>query len=95
MIGSTVKMFEENPEICGWSFWPWKRASSRSPGLVTVKAPAEWLKVMDWISHPLLFHKPSAEETTRAMKAFLDAVKLANGQLNAEMLKERRPPHQP
>jgi aryl-phospho-beta-D-glucosidase BglC (GH1 family) len=91
MIGTTVTMFEAHPEICGWAFWPWKKAATGSPGLVTVKAPGDWQKVMAWIDHPFFNSKPSADETRHAMKAFLDAVKLANGQLDEQMAKALLP----
>jgi len=88
MIGTTVAMFEEHPEICGWCFWPWKRAPDSNPGLVTLKTPSDWLAVMRWIDHPLLYRKPGVEETRRAMSAFLESVKPGNGQLDEKMVDE-------
>ena len=46
---------------------------------------------MAWIDHPFFNSKPSADETRHAMKAFLDAVKLANGQLDEQMAKALLP----
>ena len=46
---------------------------------------------MAWIDHPFFNSKPSANETRRAMTAFLDAVKLANGQLDEQMALELLP----
>ena len=91
MIGTTVKMFDEHPEICGWAFWSWKRAPTSYPGLVTVKVPAGWQKVMAWINHPILRQKPTTAETREAIKEFLEAVKLENGQLDKQMLQELLP----
>jgi hypothetical protein len=91
MIGSTARMFGEHPEICGWAFWPWKKAPSLSPGLVTVKVPADWQTVMAWIDHPLLHRKPGVAEAGRALQAFLEAVKLARGQLDQQMVQELLP----
>jgi hypothetical protein len=53
--------------------------------------PGDWQKVMAWIDHPFFNSKPSADETRHAMKAFLDAVKLANGQLDEQMAKALLP----
>ncbi len=91
MIGTTVNMFDEHPEICGWAFWSWKRAPSSHPGLVTVKVPAGWQKVMAWINHPILRQKPTTAEARQAIKEFLEAVKLENGQLDQQMLQELLP----
>ena len=88
MIGTTVQMFEKCPEFCGWCFWPWKRVSAKSPGLVTVNASPEWLRVVKWISHPLLNPKPGAEAARQAMSAFLESVKLSNAQVDQKMVHE-------
>ena len=88
IIGSTAKLFEPHPEICGWSFWPWKKAPTRYPGLVTIKLPADWRQLMSWINHPLLNHKPTEAEARRALGAFLGAIKLAHGQWDQRMLRE-------
>ncbi len=87
MIASTVKMFEQHEEICGWSFWTWKKASMRSPGLVTVKVPADWAGVMKWIGNPLFNAKPASEKASRGIEDFLEAVKFPRAELDAKMLK--------
>ena len=88
MIGSTTALFEQHPEICGWAFWPWKRAPTTHPGLVTITVPTDWQQVMSWMAHPLLHRKPTGDETRHAMESFLEAVKLANGHLDERTVHE-------
>ena len=88
MIGSTVKMFDQMDEIAGWAFWPWKRAPSSYPGLVTIQLPPEWKSVVAWISMPIFHARPKADQAKPAIDAFLEAVKLGNCELDTRMARE-------
>jgi hypothetical protein len=78
MIGSTVEMYERCPEINGWAFWTWKKAANNSPGLVTIKTPESWDKVMDSVGSLLGLHMPDEAKVRTGMKEFIEAAKLKN-----------------
>jgi len=85
MTGSTVGMFEASPEIAGWTYFPWKRAPTKYPGLVTFEVPEDWRKVMTWITAPL-FNRPTRGRAREGMQEFTQAVRLERGSLDQRMV---------
>jgi len=84
MIDSTVALFEKSPWIVGWSFWTWKRAQSKSPGLAVYDAPPGWMKTLEWIIFPLRA-RPSRAAVEESINQFLQATKLQNCQVDRRM----------
>lgn len=84
MLESTVTMFERAPWITGWSFWTWKRAPSRFPGLVVFDVPPEFKRILDWIIWPARV-KPPRATVDNGIAQFLQAVQLRNCHLNQQM----------
>ena len=78
MLDSTVAMYAQCPEIAGWSFWTWKRATDNFPGLVTIRVPHDWASVIDWIASFWGNNPPDAATTKAGMQEFLEAAKLKN-----------------
>jgi len=89
MIGSTVAMFAQCPEINGWSFWTWKKAPNTYPGLVTINMPKEWTTVMNWLGS-LFGGKPQPPVATirEGMQEFIQAIKLENCNYDERMAQE-------
>lgn len=78
MIGSTIEMYSQCPEINGWAYWIWKKAPTKFPGLVTIKVPKTWETVMDWLSSVFGGGQPSPATIRAGMKDFLEAMKVRN-----------------
>lgn len=85
MTESTVRMFEQSNEIAGWTYFPWKRAPTKYPGLVTFEVPEDWKKVMTWITAPL-FNRPTRGRAREGMQEFIHAIRLENGSLDQRMV---------
>ena len=78
MLDSTVAMYAQCPEIVGWSYWTWKKAAGHFPGLVTIRVPRNWAKVIDWVASFLGNNRPDAATVNNGIKEFLEAAKLKN-----------------
>jgi hypothetical protein len=87
MIQSTVEMYNDPARlVCGWCYFPWKRAPTKFPGLETIEVPDSWKRVINWIVSPTLHKKPTEEETRVGIKDFLEAVKLEHTRLDEKMV---------
>jgi hypothetical protein len=86
MIGSTISMFDEMPEISGWAYWTWKKAATKYPGLATISLPADWVPIAKWISFPL-GKKPAFEQASRGLADLGAATRLENTSWDAQMQK--------
>lgn len=91
MIRTTVHMFDA-PEngFCGWSFWTWKKAPTKFPGLVTVKVPPDWQAVMNWIG-AWFGRRPGRAQAVAGINNFLQSVRLEHCQLDEQMVNALNP----
>jgi endoglucanase len=85
MTDSTVRMFDAGREIAGWCYFPWKRAPTKYPGLVTINVPEDWRKVMNWITAPL-FNRPMRGRALSGAREFVRAVRLEDTSLDQKMV---------
>ena len=85
MIQSTVDMYEGAPFIAGWNYFPWKRAPTKYPGLLTIDVPEHWGKIINWISSTFAW-KPKEADVEAGVPEFFEAVKPGNCHLDQKML---------
>jgi hypothetical protein len=83
MMESTLRMFEA-PEIAGWSYFTWKRAPTKYPGLAIIDVPEDWKKVMNWIAAPL-FNRPMRGRAVSGMHEFVQAIRMENTPVDHRM----------
>lgn len=81
MIGSTLGMYENADFVAGWSYFPWKRAPTKYPGLATFTVPKDWEKVMNWIASAFAF-RPGDAVARQGIDEFFQAVALKNCQVD-------------
>jgi endoglucanase len=87
-IASTRQMFDDPANgISGWTYWPWKMAPGKYPGLVMIHETENWSKVIGWtallLPRPLL--KPRPEQALAGMREFAEAVKFQNCSVDEQM----------
>ncbi|MEI6860742.1 MAG: cellulase family glycosylhydrolase [Verrucomicrobiota bacterium] len=82
MIATTVDLYENTDEICGWAFWTWKKAPNSHPGLAVIKVPEKWRAVMSSING--FFHRKPAK-AVEAGQEFLAAVQFSQVSVDLTM----------
>lgn len=86
MIGSTVDMFEQHPEIRGWAFWTWKKAGGLTyPGLVTINLSPNWKLVIDWLARFVNIRQPAKATIQQGMSEFTESIELPNCNFDQRM----------
>ena len=87
MIASTVEMYDDpqNHITGGWSFWNWKKVSTRWPTLMNITPPDGWQTLLDWLSSPKK-DMPDRETTLTLLNQFAQATRLENNVLDQQML---------
>ena len=87
MIATTVAMYDDpaNQVNGGWSFWTWKKVSSRWPTLIPITPPDGWQVLLDWLNSP---NKtlPDRAKTIATLNAFVQASRLENTHIDPHML---------
>jgi hypothetical protein len=91
MIRTTVEMYDQYPEINGWSFWTWKKAPNKFPGLVTITVPGSWEPVMASVASLFGRNMPDQAKVRAGMRDFIEAVKLKNCDYDQRMEKSLLP----
>ena len=93
MIRSPWKCTTDVPEINGWAFWTWKKAPSKSPGLV-IDQGAEGLGDRHGIGSAACSGKDSRFGKVRTgIKEFIEAMKFKNCEYDERMEKALLPKH--
>jgi len=59
----------------GYSFWPYKRMSTKKPSLITIKKPIDWDLIVAYTEGK---DKPSADISEKILNEFLENIKLEN-----------------
>ena len=75
-LAKTVAMMNKTDGVIGWAFWAWKRAPAPHPGLCVFALPAEWSKVVGWLTAMPSALRPSPVDVTAGSEAFLKALNL-------------------
>lgn len=74
-VAAQVARFDAQPQIAGWSYWPWKMAarSDSQDGLNEYTAPLSWVTLLNWMAGKTTSH-PTAVQAQQAMADFLIAI---------------------
>lgn len=74
-VAVQVARFDAQPQIAGWSYWPWKMAarSDTQDGLNEYTAPLSWVTLLNWMAGKTTSH-PTAVQAQQAMADFLIAI---------------------
>ena len=91
MIRTTVEMYDRCSEINGWSFWTWKKAPNKFPGLVTITVPGTWEPVMASVASLFGHNMPDQAKVRAGIRDFIEAVKLKNCDYDQRMEKSLLP----
>jgi len=85
MIHTTVQMLAAPTNgFCGWCYWTWKRAPTGHPGLITIKIPARWRPVINWVGS-WFGRKPLSPAAIAGLNDFARAARLENCELDQKM----------
>jgi hypothetical protein len=87
MIATTVAMYDDpaNQIDGGWSFWTWKKVSTRWNTLVTITPPDGWQALLDWLNSPTKT-PPDRANALATLGKFVQASRLENTALDSKML---------
>ena len=83
---STAALYTaEDSGLSGFYFWTWKKVPNGAPCPLGVTADIpSWKKLISWVSNGR--NRPTREEALRGMEEFFEAIKLANGTLDRDLL---------
>ena len=95
MIRTTVEMYDRCPAINGWAFWTWKKAPSKSPGLVVIKVPKDWEAVMASVGSLFGGEMPDPATVRTGIKEFIEAMKFKNTSYDLRMERASLPSNTP
>lgn len=87
MIATTVVMYDDpaNEVNGGWSFWAWKKVSSRWPTLIPIQPPGGWQSLLEWLNSPNK-NVPDRAKTLAMLNAYVQAARLENTRIDPRML---------
>ncbi len=87
MIATTVVMYDDpaNEVNGGWSFWTWKKVSSRWPMLIPIQPPEGWQSLLEWLNSPNK-NVPDRAKTLAMLNAYVQAARLENTRIDPRML---------
>lgn len=92
MITSTVAMYDDpaNQITGGWSFWAWKKVSTKWPTLVAITPPDGWQSLLDWLNSPNK-NVPDRATAMTTLAKFIQVTRLENTTLDQKMLDALKP----
>lgn len=71
--------------LSGFSFWTWKKVPNGAPSPLGITAGMpHWSKLINWVARG--FDRPTREEALLGIEEFFEAIKLANGTLDRDLL---------
>lgn len=72
----------------GWAVWPWKRVDlgASRPVMLTIKAPASWDSLANYLIGAPFARRPSVQSATQAMNEMLEAIRSENCVANSELI---------
>jgi endoglucanase len=87
MIATTVAMYDDaaNQVNGGWSFWAWKKVSSRWPTLIPITPPGGWQTLLDWLNLPNK-NEPDRAKAITTLNAYVQASRIENTHIDQQML---------
>ncbi len=87
MVATTVVMYDDPTNLVngGWSFWTWKKVSSRWPTLIPIQPPDGWQALLNWLNSPNK-NVPDRAQTMATLNAFVQASRLENTHIDRQML---------
>ena len=77
----------------GWNFWTYKRISADGRCIVSIREPEGWDKIVDYAKAPrstfdaIRKHRPPFAVAKAALRGYLDAIRVANCQVNDPYMK--------
>jgi endoglucanase len=89
-IDSFRKLLEKNQ--IGWCFWTFKRLNAKAT-IASIKKPDDWDAIVEFAENPRLNFeevrkaRPPKDKIDKALKDYLEQIKLANCEINDEYLK--------